>query len=182
MILRTPNGPSVNVFFLTSQMASVMERMRIPLRELVSIETYHPKLTYAEIASIIKFQYRIAQTLGVPLIDSDMIFNKSYEGGMLKEAFNSVLGESLSEFIEKAHAFSYVNAGANVLVLALQQEDDSVLPGWTPLKAPTFSGALLECIFNSHGYMESHFGKIPEPGLGEFSLAVVYKLLGLQNP
>lgn len=182
MILKTPNGPSVHVVYLTNAMARLLARVSIPVREVIAIETYHQKLMRSEIASILKFQYRVAQTLGVPLVNSDMIFSSDYEGGMLKEAFNSVDGESLSAIIDSAASFSYQNAGNNVLVLVLNNEGDEKLAGWSELKATTFSGALLECIFNSHGYLESHFGKIVEPGTGEFSLAVVYKLLGLQNP
>lgn len=182
MILKTPNGPSVHVVFLTNAMARLLARVNIPLREVLTIETYHQKLMRSEIASIIKFQYRVAQTLGVTLVNSDMIFSNDYEGGMLKEAFNSTDGESLSEIIETAASFSYQNAGANVLVMVLNNEGDEKLAGWSDLKSATFSGALLECIYNSQGYLESHFGKIVDPGTGEFSLATVYKLLGLQNP
>lgn len=181
MILRTPNGNPTHVFFLTNAMARLLDRHSIPLREVVAIETYHQKLMPSEIATILKLQYQVARILGVELVDSDMLFSKDYEGGMLKEAFNRTDGESLSQLIETAHCFSFQNAGANVLVLALSNEDDKLTGGWSPIKAPTFSGALLECIFSSHGYLESHFGKIVQPGLGEFSLAAVYKLLGLQN-
>jgi hypothetical protein len=170
------------VFFLTNAMARLLDRVSIPLRDLAAIETYHQKLTYNEIGQILKFQHRIAQELGVPMLDPEMLFKKDYEGGMLKEAFNSVDGESLSEFINSSASFSYLNSGANVLVFAFNTENDDKLAGWTELESATFSGALLECIFNSCGYLESHFGKIVEPALGEFSLAVVYKLLGLQNP
>lgn len=182
MILKTPNGPSIHVFFLTNEMARLLARVLIPLSDLATIETYHQKATYNEIANILKFQYRVAQELGVPMLDSDMLFNKDYEGGMLKEAFNSVGSESLSEIINNTASFSYQNAGNNVLVLSFNKEDDKLLPGWTALTSPTFSGALLESIVTVHGYLESHFGKIVEPKLGEFSLAVVYKLLSLQNP
>lgn len=183
MILRTPNGPSVHVFFLPSQFVQLLERMSIPLRELVAIETYHQKLMYPELAQFFKFQYQVAQEMGVPMLDSDMLFSKDYEGGMLREAFNGVDGGNLSKMIHATQCFSYINAGENVLVLALHPEqDDKPLPGWVCAEATTFSGALLEMIARVKGYMESHFGVIPDPQTGEFSLAVVYKLLGIQNP
>lgn len=182
MILKTPNGPSVHVFFLTNAMARLLGRVSIPLADLQAIETYHQKATFSEIAQILKLQYQVAQEMGVPMLDVDMLFNKDYEGGMLKEAFNSADGESLSKIIHSATCFSYQSVASNCLVVTFNNEDDEKLAGWTELESTTFSGALLECIFKSCGYLETHFGKIVEPGLGEFSLAVVYKLLGLQNP
>lgn len=183
MILRTPNGPSVHVFFLPSQFVRLLDRMSIPLRELQAIETYHQKLMWSELGQFFKFQYQVAQEMGVPMLEPDMRFSKDYEGGMLREAFNSVDGSNLSKLIHETQCFSYLNAGQNVLVLALHpEEDDKPLPGWACAEATSFSGALLEMIVHTKGYMESHLGAIPEPRTGEFSLAVVYKLLGLQNP
>ena len=181
MILKTPNGPSVQLFFLTSDMARLLSRESVPFANVTNLTTYHQKITFGEIAQIARLQYIVAKELGVMMLDPDLYFKKDYEGGMVKDAFNKFSGETLSGLVNECTCFSYLNAGANVLLVAFHNDEEK-LPGWVCANAKTFSGVLLESIFAVHGYMESHFGKLVEPGLGEISLAEVYKLLGLQNP
>lgn len=182
MILKTPNGPLIEVFFLTSDLASLLKRVGIPFNNLNIIETYHDKLTIHEIAQIVMFQYQVGNVLGISIPNADLIFKNDYNGGMLKEAFNSLGSNNLSEFINNSEQFSYLNAGANTLIISIDENATKRLSGFSALEACTFSGAVLEAIFKVHGYLESHFGKIVDPGPGEFTMAAVYKLLSMQNP
>lgn len=184
MILRTPNGSPIEVFFLTNSMVKLLAKVGIPLSNLSTIETYHQKATYGEIAQIISMQYQAAKELGVALLDPDLIFSKDYEGEMLKAAFNSVGSESLSlaSAFTDATSFGYSSFKSNQLVVVINNENQTTPPSWSNASALTFSGALLEAILNVHGFMESHFGAIVDPKVGEFTMAEVYKLLGNQNP
>lgn len=181
MILKTPNGAPLKVFFLTNSMARVLKRSAVPFSEVSNIETYHEKLTYNEIASILKMQYLASKTLGTLMPSPDLIFRNDYEGGMLKDAFNKVDGESLLEGFTECSNFSYLNAGNNTLLISLDNPEEEKVVGWTSAKSNNFSTALLEIIYAVHGYMECHFGAALEPKAGEFTLAYVFKLLGAQN-
>lgn len=182
MILRTPNGSPIEVFFLTNSMVKLLAKVGIPLSNLSTIETYHQKATYGEIAQIISMQYQAAKELGVALLDPDLIFSKDYEGEMLKAAFNSVDSKSLSAAFNSATSFGYSSFKSNQLVVVINDENQTTPPSWSKASALTFSGALLEAILHVHGYMESHFGAIVDSKVGEFTMAEVYKLLGNQNP
>jgi hypothetical protein len=181
MILRTPNGNPLKVFFLTNAMARVLKRTGVPFSEMSSVETYHDKLTHGEIAGILKMEFCAAKVLGTQMSNPDLHFKNDYQGGMLKDAFNKVDGETLSAAFFNCSKFSFLNAGNNTLLISLDDQEDETIPGWSNAKGTTFSEALLETIYAVHGYMECHHGPIVDPKVGEFTLAYVFKLLGDQS-
>lgn len=182
MILKTPQGKSVRIFYLTSEMQRLLASQAIPYSDLAKLSTYHQKLTFGEIANILKFQYLVAQELGVLLLDPKHLFGEGYNAGMVETAFNSLDGETLSAIVKDTKSFSCIDAGMNTIIFLFNGENAPKAPGFDTLECVTFSGALLETIFAKVGYMESHNGKIPKPNQGEFTLAEVYKLVSIQNP
>lgn len=181
MILKTPNGNPLKVFFLTNSMARVLKRTGVPFSEVSKVETYHEKLTHGEIAGVIKMEYCASRILGLQLPKVETRFSEDYHGQMLKDSFNKVDGETLLETFVNSNKFSYLNAGDNTLLISLDDPEDETIPGWTNAKGTTFSEALLESIYAVHGYMECHNGPIVDPKVGEFTLAYVFKLLGTQS-
>lgn len=181
MILRTPNGNPLKVFFLTSDMARLLKRAEVPFSEMSKLETYHEKLTYGEIVSMLKMDQCAARLLGTQSISPENRFGSDYHGGRLRDAFNNVDGESLSKAFVESTNFSYLNAGNNTLLICLADSEEATVPGWTNAKGNTFSEALLESIYCVHGYMECHHGPITDPKAGEFTIAYVLKLLGDQS-
>jgi hypothetical protein len=182
MILKTPQGKSFRVLFLTSSMRDVLVSQAIPFSDVSKLASYHQKVTFSEIAHILKFQYVVAQQMGVPLLDPKHLFGEGYNGGMVERSFNDIDSETLTQIYKSTKSFACLDAGMNTLIVLFNGEDASKVPGWDSLEAQTFSGALLETVFAKVGYMESHNGKIPKPNLGEFTLAEVYKLVSIENP
>lgn len=181
MILRTHNGNPLKVFFLTNSMAGILKRTGVPFSCIDKVETYHDKLTYGEIAGILKMELVASQVLGTQSLPIDGRVAKDYHGGMLLDAFNKVDGETLFNLMGSCSNFSFLNAGNNILLLSLNDSEDEKIPGWTNAKGNTFSEALLESIYKVHGYMESHHGPIVDPKPGELTIAYVLRLLGKQS-
>jgi len=182
MILKTPHGTPVSLFFLTNDMYNLLASQSIPLREVFNLAAYHQQLTYGEVATMVKFQYTVAQEMGVPLLDPQCLFGEGFYGSMVKETFNTLDSKSLAVKFKEANSFHSLNAGGNVLVVLLGNKDGPNVPGWKSLSGDTFSSALLEAVYSTVGYLEAHNGTIPKPALGEVTLAEVYKLLSIQNP
>ena len=183
MILKTPHGTPISLFFLTSDMYSLLAKQKIPFKDVYKLSTYHQQLTFSEMAHMLKFQYVVAQQMGVPLLDPDHLFSaEGYEAGMLKAAFNAVASESLADLYKNCRTFNSLAAGNNVVLILFNTSDTDKVPGWDCLDAHTFSGAMLETINAKVGYLEAHFGPVVKPKLGEFTMAEVYKLVGIENP
>lgn len=183
MILKTPHGKVYRLFYLTSDMLDHLVEQSIPLNKVFDLASYHQKLTYSEIAYMLKFQYQVGMKMGVPLLDPKHLFGTGYNSGMIQEAFNAIGSEQLLAYYESCSHFNCIDAGGNVVLVLFNHNPDKYhVPGWDTLEAKTFSGALLETLFAKVGYMDCHFGKIPKPAVGEFSLAEVYKLLSIENP
>lgn len=183
MILKTPNHRTpISLFFLTSDMYSILTRLKIPLKDVCKLSTYHQQLTFTEIAGMMKFQYAIAQRLGVPLLDPEHLFGSGdVTAGMIKSAFNELDSETLAGW-QECKSFNSLGAGANIVLVLFNKTEDREIPGWKTLEGSTFSAALLETIIAEAGYLQSHLGPIVKPRVGEITLAEVYKLLGNENP
>lgn len=182
MILKTPHGTPFSLFYLTSDMHRLLVKQSIPLRDVFKLASYHQKLTFGEIATMLRFQYTVAQQMGVPLLDPKHLFGEGYNGGMVAEAFNAIDSETLNQWYKGCKTFNSLNAGGNVMLVLFNDSDNHKVHGWHSLEGNTFSSALLETIFAGAGYMESHYGKIAKPSLGETTLAEVYKLVSIENP
>lgn len=182
MILKTPHGTPVSVFFLTSEMHRLLVRQSIPLKDAFKLSSYHQQLTFNEIANILKFQYVVAQQMGVPLIDPKHLFGEGHNGGMVEVSFNGLDGKTLSDKYKECNSFNSLAAGANVLIVLFNDSGDAHVSGFDRLEATTFSDALLETLQAKVGYVQVHFGKVVKPNLGEFTMAEVYKLVSIENP
>jgi hypothetical protein len=182
MILKTPHGPSHSVFFLTQDMYDVLKDQSIPLEDMKKIASYHKRLSYGEIAGLLKFQYAVAKRLQVIMTDPTPLFGEGYDGKMVESAFNALDSETLiTSVYDKTEQFSMLNAGGNVLLILFQNRDDKVPGGWDPVNAKTFSGALLEMAYAKVGYLESHQGEVVKAKAGECSFAEIFKLLETEN-
>lgn len=182
MILKTPHGTPISLFFLTSDMYSLLVKQSIPFKDAHKLSTYHQQLTFSEMAHMLKFQYVVSQQMGVPLLDPKHLFGEGYEAGMVEAAFNAVASESLADVYKNCRTFNSLASGNNVVLVLFNTSDTHKVPGWDCLEAHTFSGALLETINAKVGYLEAHFGGVVKPKLGEVTMAEVYKLVGLENP
>jgi len=184
MILKTPNHDRapISLFFLTSDMYSLLARQSIPLRDVCKLSTYHQQLTFSEVAGMLKFQYAVAQRLGVLMLDPEHLFAAGdLKANMVKDAFNKLDSETLAGW-QECKSFNSLAAGANVVLVMFNKTDDREIPGWNTLEGGTFSAALLETIIAEAGYLQAHMGPVVKPKVGEISLAEVYKLVGIENP
>lgn len=182
MILKTPHGTPISLFFLTNDMYSLAVKQSIPLKDIHKLSSYHQQLTFSEIAYMLKLQYVVAQQMGVPLLDAKHLFGEGYNAGMVEEAFNAIDSETLTAMYQTCRSFNSLTAGANVVLVIFNTSGEYNIPGCETLEATTFSGALLETVLAKVGYLQAHFGGIVKPKLGEFTLAEVYKLVGIENP
>jgi len=162
-------------------MLTVLVKQSVPLKDIDKVSSYHQKLTYGEMASMLKLQYAVAQRMGVAMLDPKHLFGEGVEANMVETAFNAIDSETLSEW-QTCKSFNSLAAGLNVVLVLFNRSEDKEVPGWDCLDATTFSGALLETIVAKVGYLQAHFGEVVTPKLGEFTLAEVYKLLGIENP
>lgn len=181
MILNYPNGNPFKFFFLTRGMVETLVRSSIPLQDLCKLSVYHGKLTYGEMADILKYQLVVGKALGVPTTDPKLQFGSGYDGAMLAEAFNSSGSEALAGQFKAASKFQSIVIGQTIVMVCGDSSEEQV-PGFTIQDGNTFSAALLETIYKRVGYLECHSGKITHPALGEFTLAEVFKLLSIENP
>lgn len=181
MILNYPNGNPFKFFFLSKGMADTLLSQSIPLQDLSKLSLYHGKLTYGEMADILKYQTAPVKVLGLPVALPFLGLPNDYNTGMLSAAFNASDSEALAGQFKNATRFQYVTIGQTIIMVA-GEHGDKVLPGWVLTEAHTFSGALLETIYTQVGYLDCHSGPVVHPALGEFTLAEVFKLLSIENP
>lgn len=178
MLLKSSLEEPVKVFFLTRPMLETLVSQSIPLQDLEKISAYHQKLSVGEIAAILKLQYEAADRLSVKLPEPENFFSDDIQGKLLKQAFNGLNSEALVEAIRNTKHFSSIGVGDLVILLLLDEEEE--VTGWSPLSNRTFSSALLEAIFSKVGYLDTQFTKVVEANEGEFSLAHVYRLVGIE--
>lgn len=187
MIFKSPSGKECKFTFLTNDLMRHFKENSIPFSHVYDLKELSKKLTYSELAYLIKFQYMVALKMGVQYISPDILFKEDYyfdgyTAGMIKEAFNAIDSEALLGVYSGTSLFNVLDAGCNVILVLFNQENDRSIPGWDTLEAKTFSGALLESLFAKVGYMDCHLGKIPTFQPGGFTMAEVYKLLSIENP
>lgn len=180
MLLKTSNGKPIKFFYLTKDMLDVLVSQAIPLQDVFKISAYDQKLTENEIAGILKFQTVVADKLSSHASIDDSSFGEGFHGQMIKQAFNAIGSESLREVYTKTKCFSSIEGGLNTVIIVFHDNETETAPEGC-LVSKTFSGALLETIFARVGYLEAHYGKAVKPVVGEFSLADVYKLVGIEN-
>ena len=187
MKFKSPSGKCYEVTFLNNDLLRQLMENSIPLRCAPDVVELSKKLTYAELAYMIKFQYMVALKMGIRYVDPEFLFKPdvnfdAYTAGMIKEAFNAIDSEALLSTYSDTQCFNVIDAGNNVILVLFNQQNQRDVPGWDCLKSKTFSGALLESLYSKVGYMDCHFGKIPKMQDGHLTMAEVYKLLSIENP
>lgn len=181
MILKCPNVDPFKFFFLSKGMADTLLSSSIPLQDVCKLHVYHGKLTYQEIAHILKFQQVAAHFVGV---ESDNPFGDAkpdIHNNLILDVFNSIGSEALRDTFIKANKFQYLKVG-NTILMVVGNHEDNDLPGWHVPKGNTLGTVLLKTIYEQVGYLDVHSGPIVQPKLGEFTLAEVFKLIDIQNP
>lgn len=187
MLLKTPSEKCYKFVFLTSTLFRHLKENSVPFHDLLTPAVLEKKLTFSEIAYLIKFQYTVASKIGMRLADPEIMFRKGYNfepyvAGMIKEAFNAIDSEALLKTYSGCSQFNVLDAGGNVILVLFNEEKQRDVPGWDTLQGQTFSSALLEAISSKVGYRDCHLGKIPSMQDGYFTMAEVYKLLSIENP
>lgn len=182
MILKTPNGQPVSLFFLTSDMHSLLVKQSVPMKDVHKLSTYHQQLTFSEMAHMLKFQYVVAQQMGIPLLDPKHLFGEGYGAGMVEASFNDIPSETLATVYKECRTFNSLAAGGNVVLVLFNTSESEKVAGWSTLEAHTFSSALVETINAKVGYLDAHFGGVVKSKLGEVTMAEIYKLVGIENP
>lgn len=179
MFLKSSVEEPVKVFFLTREMLDTLISADIPLAALEKIATYHKQISPREIAVILQLQYAAGERLSVTLPNPEISFGEGVQGGLVRQAFNSLSSKPLVEKIRNTKHFSSIGVGDLVILLLLNEEEE--VAGWASLANKTFSSALLEAIFSKVGYLDSHFSKAIESSPSEFSLAHVYRLIDIES-
>ena len=187
MEFKSPSGKHYKFTFLNNDLLCHFKANSIPLHHCGNLTELSKKLTYSELAFLLKFQYMVALKMGVQFVDPNILFNPgyhfdAYSAGMIKEAFNAIDSEALLNIYSECSQFNVIDAGSNVILVLFNQQNQCDIPGWDVLQAKTFSGALLESLFAKVGYMDCHLGKIPKIQSGSFTMAEVYKLVNIENP
>ncbi|MBS9730347.1 hypothetical protein [Pseudomonas phage IR-QUMS-PaBa1-GHS-2021] len=181
MIFKYPNGLPFELYVVTGELVDTLVAQSIPLSGLKEISAYHDKITFGEMANFVALQYAAAKVFGVEMPDPTAYFGHGYNAGMVAEAFNGVDSDAIATLLRTANHFrSTVNG--QVILIGVEVGDHKATASWEKLQAKTISTAVLETLYARVGYLESHFGPVPKAGLGELTLAEVFKLIHLQNP
>ena len=181
MVFNYPNGNPFKFLFLTRGMVDTLITASIPLQDAFNLPVYHGKLTYGEMAGISKYQDVVCTRLGIPSVNPKAAFGTSYEGTVFADAYDKLQSAPFTDHLNNSKQFQVLVIGQSV-IFVIGNLTDSSLPGFSIQEANTFSGALLEMIYERVGYHEVHNGMSPYPKLGEFTLAEVLKLLSVENP
>ena len=180
MIFKYPNGDPVELYFVTKDLLNVLAHQVVPFNNLKKIASYHDKLTFNEVANFIAVQRAAGNLFGVDLHDAASEFGEGYNTGMISEAFNVVDSNSIQETLKGGKVFHSTRIG-NVLIVAVDCKDCKEVGNWSKLNARNISLAVQETIYGRVGYLDTHFGSVLNPGLGELTMAEVYKLVHIQN-
>lgn len=180
MIFKYPNGFPFELYFVTGEMLEALALQTVPFDGLRKISAYHDKLTYNEVAQFLATQRAAAQLFGVDMPEAAHSFGEGYNGGMVAEAFNAIDSKAITEYLRNATSFHSTKVG-QVLLIAANTANPHI-GSWEKLNAKNISSAVLETIYGRVGYLDTHFGSVIKPALGELTMAEVYKLVHLQNP
>lgn len=181
MVFNYPNGNPFKFLFLTRGMVDTLINASIPLQNAFDLPVYHGKLTYGEMAGISKYQDAVCVHLGIPVVNPKPAFGTGFEAASFAEAYDKFESAPFTTHLKTGKQFQTLVIGQTVIFVIGNLTDSSV-PGFSIQEANTFSGALLEMIYERVGYHEVHNGMSPYPKLGEFTLAEVLKLLSVENP
>lgn len=181
MIFKYPNGFPFELYFVTGEMLNALAQQAVPYNDLKKIAAYHDKLTFNEVANFIAIQHAAAKLFGVSMPSPSNSFGEGYSAGMVKEAFNEIDSDLIYNDLKDASCFHTTVIG-QVIVIGIDLADNSKANSWDRLQARNISMAVQETIYERVGYFTAHFGSLVNPGLGELSMAEVYKFVHIQNP
>jgi hypothetical protein len=180
MIFKYPHGFPYELYFLTGDLLGTLAQQAVPFNSLSKISSYHDKLTFNEVATFIAVQRAAARVFGVDLPEASSEFGEGYNGGMVAEAFNGIDSEAIFGHLKAATSFHSTVIG-QVMLVAVNVDGDPRVGSWHKLDAKNISWAVQETIYERVGYLDSHFGSVAKPALGELTMTEVYKTVHLQN-
>lgn len=180
MIFKFPNGFPFELYFVTGEMLEALALQTVPFDGLRKISAYHDKLTFNEVANFVATQHAAGKLFGVDMPEPSQSFGEGYNGGMIAEAFNAIDSEAISNYLKNATVFHAAKIGQVILIAVNTKGPET--GSWDKLHSKNISTAVLETIYGRVGYLDTHFGSVITPALGELTLAEVYKLVHVQNP
>lgn len=174
------NGKETDVWLLTPDMVSIIEKNSIKYSALSTLGKQVNKLTFDEVGSFFLLQNLMSNYLGKPEQPIQIESNNATESAILNKfvTTRTDVEQYFIELLQKHNTYFYKVVDECIILMCADKGTKEIdYPSWTLLTGDKFSIALVDVLFTFYGYQDLHFSEPIVTAANEFSLSNAFYAL-----